>query len=44
MPLGGQFVGEGLALLSRDGALFFPVAFIANENLVYTFGGMLFDI
>jgi len=31
-------------LLGADGALFFPVAFVADEDLVDAFGGVLFDV
>ena len=39
-----ELVGQGLAALHRDGALFLPVAFVANEDLVYAFGCMLFNV
>jgi hypothetical protein len=39
-----EFVCELLAALGGDDALVFPVAFVADENLVYAFGSMLFDV
>jgi hypothetical protein len=39
-----EFVGESLALFCGDGALLFPVAFVANEDLVDAFGGVLLDV
>ena len=27
-----------------DGAFFFPVAFVADEDFVYAFAGVLFDV
>lgn len=39
-----EFIGELLALLNRNCPFFFPVALISDENLVYTFTGMLLDV
>ena len=39
-----ELVGEGLALFCRDGALLFPVAFVADEDFIDAFGGVLFDV
>jgi hypothetical protein len=39
-----EFVRERLAALGRDGALLFPVALVADEDLVDAFGGMLLDV
>jgi hypothetical protein len=39
-----EFVCEGLALFCRDGALFFPVALVADEDLVDAFGCVLLDV
>ena len=39
-----EFVGEGLALFCGDGALLFPVALVADEDLVDAFGGVLLDV
>ena len=39
-----EFVGEGLAALGADGALLFPIALVADEDLVDAFGGVLFDV
>lgn len=36
-----EFVCEGLALFCRDGALLFPVALVADEDLVDALGGVL---
>jgi hypothetical protein len=33
-----------LALLGADDALFFPVAFVADEDFVDAFRGVLFDV
>ena len=39
-----ELVGQGLALLGGDGALLFPVAFVADEDFVHAFGGVLLDV
>jgi hypothetical protein len=39
-----EFVSKRLALFCRDGALFFPVALVANEYLVDALGGVLLDV
>lgn len=39
-----EFISELLALFSRDCPFFFPVTLISNEDLVYTFTSMLFDV
>jgi hypothetical protein len=39
-----EFVGEGLALFCGDGALLFPVALVADEDLVDAFRGVLLDV
>jgi hypothetical protein len=39
-----ELVSKRLALFCRDGALFFPVALVADEDLVDTFGGVLLDV
>ena len=39
-----KLVGEGLALFCRDGALLFPVALVADQDLVDAFGGVLFNV
>lgn len=39
-----EFVCKGLALFCGDGALLFPVALVADKDLVDSLGGMLFDI
>jgi hypothetical protein len=39
-----ELVGEGLTLFCGDGALLFPVALVANEDLVDAFGGVLFNV
>ena len=39
-----EFVGEGLAALGADGALLFPIALVADEDLVDAFGGVLLDV
>lgn len=39
-----EFVGQRLALLGADGALLLPVAFVADEDLVDAFAGVLLDI
>jgi hypothetical protein len=39
-----EFVGEGLAALGADGTLLFPVALVADEDLVDAFGGVLLDV
>lgn len=39
-----QFVGKLLALLGGNRPLLLPVTFISNENLVYAFTRMLFNV
>lgn len=39
-----ELIGEGLPLLGGDGALLFPIALVANEDLVHAFGSMLLDV
>lgn len=39
-----QLVGQCLALFGRHSALFLPVTFVANENLVDALARMLLDI
>ena len=39
-----ELVGEFAALFFSDGSLLRPVGLVANEDLVYAFGGMLFDV
>ena len=39
-----EFIGELLALFSRNRPFLLPVAFISNEDLVYAFTSMLFDV
>lgn len=39
-----ELVCKLLAALRGDDALVFPIAFVANEDLVYAFRGMLFDV
>lgn len=39
-----QLVGEGLTLFRADCALFLPVAFVPDEDLVDAFAGVLFDV
>jgi len=39
-----ELVGELLALLGADSTLLFPVAFVANKNLVNALAGVLLDI
>lgn len=39
-----EFVSQSLALGGGDSALLFPVTFVADEDLVDAFGGMLFDV
>jgi hypothetical protein len=39
-----EFVCERLTALRGDGALLFPVALVANEDLVDAFGGVLLDV
>lgn len=36
-----QLLGQGLALLGRDGALLLPVALVADQDLVDALGGVL---
>jgi len=51
VALGGDFhegdaelVGQLLSFLRGDHAFLFPVAFVADEDLVDAFGGVLFDV
>lgn len=39
-----QLVGQLLALLGGDDALLFPVALVADQDLVDAFGGVLLDV
>lgn len=39
-----EFVGELLPSLGGDGALLFPVTFVADEDFVDTLGGVLLDV
>lgn len=39
-----EFVCEGLALFGGYLAFIFPVAFVADEDFVDTFTGVLFDV
>jgi hypothetical protein len=39
-----ELVGQRLALLRGDGALFLPVALVADEDLVDALGGVLLDV
>jgi len=39
-----QLVSERLALLRADGALLFPIALVADEDLVDAFAGVLLDV
>lgn len=39
-----EFVCKRLSFLCRYGALLFPIAFVANEDLVDALGGVLFDV
>lgn len=39
-----ELVGERLALLRRDRALLFPVALVADQDLVDALGGVLLDV
>lgn len=39
-----ELIGEGLAALGADGTLLFPIALVADENLVDAFGGVLLDV
>jgi len=39
-----KLVGECLAFFRHHGTLLFPIAFVAYENLVDTFGGMLLHV
>lgn len=39
-----ELICEGLALFGGDLALLLPVAFVADEDLVYAFAGVLFDV
>lgn len=39
-----EFVGEGLALLGRNDTLLFPVTLVSDEDLVDTFGSVLFYV
>jgi len=39
-----EFVCKRLALFCGNCALFFPVALVANEDLVDAFGGVLLDV
>ena len=39
-----ELLGERLALLRRDDALLFPVALVADEDLVNALGGVLFYV
>jgi hypothetical protein len=39
-----KLVGERLALLSRDCTLLFPVALVADQDLVHAFGCMLLNV
>jgi hypothetical protein len=42
--LDAELVSEGFALLLRYSAFICPVAFVADEDLVHAFRGMLFDV
>jgi hypothetical protein len=39
-----KFIGELLALFSRDCPFLLPVTLISNKNLVYTFTRMLLNV
>ena len=39
-----KLISESLALFCRDSALLFPIALVANEDLVDTLGGVLFNV
>jgi hypothetical protein len=39
-----KFIGERLALFCADDSLLFPVALVADQDLVDTFGGVLFYV
>jgi len=39
-----ELVGELLAALDADDAFFLPVAFVADEDFIDAFGGVLFDV
>ena len=39
-----ELVGQCLALFGGDGAFLLPVAFVADEDFVHAFGGVLFDV
>ena len=39
-----QFVGQLLALLSRDGPLLLPVTLVPDKDLVNTLAGVLLDV
>ena len=39
-----ELVGEGLTLFCAYGTLLFPVALVANQDLVDAFAGVLFDV
>lgn len=39
-----KLISQLLSLLGGDGSLLLPIAFVSNEDLVYSFTGMLLDV